>query len=227
MTPFISKDPAALKYLEQLRKYPAIGGLDLSQTTDLTSFVLAWSIKDKVYVFPWYFLPSDELQERSYRDAVPYTAWLEAGHVEVCQGSIVDYRYVTERIAALASYFDIKEIGYDRNGSRQIVTELSERGISCVDVNQNMVGLSAAAKRFEELVLSRKLVHSGHPVLRWNLDCSTIFTDNGNIKVIKPDLKKSTKRIDGIVAAVIALSRIQKAPPVFKSVYAERGLLTL
>jgi phage terminase large subunit-like protein len=112
--------------------------------------------------------------------------------------------------------------------ARDVVRTLEDNGVKMIEVSQNMMSLTASAKGFESLVLSGKLIHSGHPVLRWNLDCSTIYSDvNGNIKVQKPDLMKSTKRIDGVIASIIALSRIQKAPPVFKSIYSTRGALSV
>src|ERR1035441_4135437 len=96
--PFITKDPIGQKFLEQLRGYTCYGGLDLAAVKDLTAFVLTWQIREYVYAYPWFFLPEEGLAERSTRDAVPYTDWLAAGYLEVCEGSALDTRYVTSRI---------------------------------------------------------------------------------------------------------------------------------
>jgi phage terminase large subunit-like protein len=222
------KDPDGLRFLEQLRKVPCYAGLDLAAVSDLTVFVLAWPIKDKVYVYPWFFIPGDGLAERVRNDGVPYTTWSQEGHVELTEGSTTDWRYVVGRIKELAGYFKIKEVGFDNWGARDVVRELGDGGITCIDVSQSIGSLSAPTKRLQELILDKKLVHTGHPILRWNLDCTTIWSDsNGNIKVQKPELGKSTKRIDGVVATIMALSRIQKTETPFKSVYSTRGLRTL
>src|SRR4051812_12776586 len=128
----ITKDRDGWTFLDQLKEYPCYAGLDLSRTTDLTAFVLAWHIGEKVYCYPWFFLPSDDLNERSKHDGVPYTEWLEQGYLEVCQGSVVDTRYVTSRIRDLASVFKIKEVGFDSWGSPDVVRELSEHNMPCV-----------------------------------------------------------------------------------------------
>lgn len=227
-TPFITKDPVGLEFLEHLKPYQCYGGLDLSAVKDLTSFVLAWQLGDKVYTYPWFFLPSEGLYDRSKVDGVTYTDWLDKGYLEVCNGSTIDGRYIVSRIKELSTVFKIKEIGFDAWGARDIVTQLSEAGLTCVDIGQGIGPMTAPAKRLEQLVLDQKLVHTGHPILRWNCDCTTVWQDvNGNIKLQKPDSRKSSKRIDGMVALTMAVSRVQKAPPKFVSIYSKRGVLTL
>jgi len=222
------KDQTGQRFLEALKAYPCYAGLDLAAVSDLTAFVLAFPIKEYVYVYPWFFLPSDGLADRTKKDGVPYTTWSQEGHVELTLGSVTDWRYVVDRIKQLSQTFKIKEIGFDSWGARDVVQELSDGGLECVDVSQSIGSLSAPTKRLQELILDKKLVHTGHPVLRWNLDCSSIYSDpNGNIKVTKPDTSKSTKRIDGVVALIMALSRIQKTEPAKPSVYASRGLRIL
>jgi phage terminase large subunit-like protein len=225
---FLTKDPTGQKFLEYLKPHPCYAGLDLASVSDLTAFVLAWPIKDVVYTFPWFFIPGEELPARCRQDSVPYDQWLKAGHIEVTQGNVTDWRYVCRRIKELSTVFKIHDIGFDRAGARDIVSDLTDEGIVCTDVSQAMMSLTAPAKRLQELILSTKLVHTGNPILRWNLDCASIYGDsNGNIKVLKPDIGKSSKRIDGIIALIIAMERLQKAPTQQKSIYSQRGLLKL
>jgi phage terminase large subunit-like protein len=71
--------------------------------------------------------------------------------------------------------------------------------------------MNAPCRRLHELVLSRRLVHTGHPVLRWNVDCCAVAQDPaGNIKPVKPDRQRGSKRIDGVVAAVMAIDCLMK-----------------
>jgi phage terminase large subunit-like protein len=194
--------------LDDLRGYPCYGGLDLAAVSDLTAFVLAWPVDDRVYVHPWFWIPGDDLAERSRRDNVRYDLWAKDGHIELTPGNVTDWRFVTKRILQLAEQFDIREIAFDRYGARDTAAELQEHGLSVEDMGQGYLSMSAPAKRLEEMVLGRKIVHAGHPVLRWNVDCCSISRDPADcIKPVKPERHKSSKRIDGVVAAIMALSR--------------------
>jgi len=215
-------------FLEKLRPHPCFGGLDLAAVNDLTAFVLAWQLGTLVYTYPWFFLPGDGLADRSKRDNVPYDAWSKAGYIELTPGSVTDWRYVTDRIKQLAKLFKIRQVAFDRYGARDTVADLMEAGIEVADTGQGFVSMNAPSKGLQELVLSRRLIHTGHPVLRWNVDCTTVDQDAaGNIKPVKPKRQKGSKRIDGVVALIMAISRIQAVAPKKKSVYSGRGILTL
>lgn len=210
------------KLLASLAKVPCYGGLDLAAVSDLTSFVLAWPIKDRVYVYPWFWLPADDLADRSKRDGVHYDVWSQQGFVELTPGNVTDWRFVVDRIKQLKRLFNIREIAFDRYGARDTVADLMEAGLEVVDTGQGYISMNAPSKALQELVLSRKLVHTGHPVLRWNVDCTTVDQDAaGNIKPVKPNRQKGSKRIDGVVALIMALSRVQAAVKVRKSNYSE------
>lgn len=191
-----------------LRKHTAYGGLDLAATRDLTAFALAWPVADLVYVHAWFWIPQEGLVERCRRDNVRYDLWAEQGLIELTPGAVTDWRFVTARIKQLARTFEIAEIAFDRYGARDTVADLMEDGINVVDHGQGYVSMNPPCRRLEELVFSRKLVHNGHPVLRWNVDCCTTVPDPaGNIKPVKPDRLRSSKRIDGLVAVLMAISR--------------------
>jgi phage terminase large subunit-like protein len=214
-TPLITRDPDGQKFCEQLVKYPCYGGLDLAAVSDLTAFSLVWLIKQSVYVHVWFWIPEDGLLERSKKDNVRYDLWAKQGLVELTPGPVTDWGYCRERIKELDKIFDIKQIGFDRHGARDTVSDLANVDIEVVDVGQGYISLSAPSKYFESLVLSGKLVHSGHQVLRWNVDCTAIAQDESaaNIKPVKPNRQKSSKRIDGVVATIIALRRLQASIP--------------
>jgi phage terminase large subunit-like protein len=121
---------------------------------------------------------------------------------------VTDWRFVTQRITQIADTFDIQEIAYDRWGARDTVADLTERGLTVHAHGQGYAEMNAPSKRLFSSVLSRNLVHNGHPVLRWNVDCCSVSGDAAdNIKPVKPERGKSNKRIDGVIAAVMALGR--------------------
>jgi len=91
------------------------------------------------------------------------------------------------------------------------VSELIEDGFTMVPVRQGYAGMSPASKELERLVAAGRWRHGGHPILRWNADCVEVRRDNeGNIKPVKPDEARSTKRIDGVVAGVMGLDRAMR-----------------
>lgn len=168
--------------------------------------MLAWDIEGTTYLYPWFWLPSEGLYERGKRDNVPYVRWAEQGYLELTPGSVTDWRYVTARIKQLAAIFDIRCIGFDRYGARDTVADLMEAGISVEDIGQGFVSMNAPSQRLHGLALSRRLVHTGHPILRWNVDCCAVSQDPaGNIKPVKPNRQRGSKRIDGVVAAIMAI----------------------
>lgn len=165
-----------------------------------------WPIEEYVYTYPWFWLPEDDLAERSKHDNVRYDLWAGRGFLELTPGNVTDWRFVTARIKQLAEIFDIRQVGYDRYGARDTVSDLQDAGIDVADIGQGYISMSSPAKRLQELVLSKHLIHTGHPVLRWNVDCCAVSQDPaGNIKPVKPDRQKGSKRIDGVVAAIMAL----------------------
>jgi phage terminase large subunit-like protein len=198
-----------------LRSYPCYGGLDLAAVNDLTAFVLAWPIGGRVYVHPWFFLPDDGLAERGKRDNVEYVRWAQEGYLILTPGNATDWRHVTEHIKMMSREYDIQSVGYDRYGAVDVAADLNEHGIKVEPLGQGYISTNAPCKRLEQLVLTRKLVHSGHPILRWNMDCTTISSDPaGNIKPIKPDRQKGSKRIDGVYALWMAIRQAMDATDV-------------
>ena len=121
---------------------------------------------------------------------------------------------------------NIKEIAYDRWGSVQMVQNLENMGFTVVPFGQGFKDMSPPTKELMKLVLEKKIAHGGHPVLRWNVDNICIRTDPaGNIKA---DKEKSTEKIDGAIATIMALDRaIRCGNDEGGSVYDGRGLLFL
>lgn len=205
------------------------GGLDLSSTIDLTAWVLCFPPEsDDKYRFLFrFFLPQEDLKERCRRDKVPYDLWIERGLVMATPGATVDYNFVETQIRKDAERFDLREIAFDPYNATQIVNNLLEDEFEMVTFRQGYLTMSPAAKDFERRILKSDLVHNGNPVMKWMISCTEVASDPaGNIKPVKPDRGKSSKRIDGVVASIMALDRAVKGAENGKSVYCERGVLT-
>lgn len=182
------------------------GGLDLSSVSDLTAFVLDFEREDGAHIWvPRFWMPKDNIALRVKRDRVPYDLWVRQGLIKATEGNVVDYRVVRADMNALSERFHIREVAFDRWNSQSLVTELQEDGFTMVAFGQGFASMSAPTKEFEKLVLGKKLIHSGHPVLRWMLSNVAVQQDPaGNLK---PDKEKSGEKIDGIVAGVMGLAR--------------------
>ena len=120
--------------------------------------------------------------------------------------------------------YNIKEIAFDRWGAIQMTQNLEALGFTVVPFGQGFKGMSPPTKELMKLTLEERIAHGGNPVLRWMMDNIYVKTDPaGNIK---PDKEKSTERIDGAVALIMALDRaLRHSGENTGSVYDKRGLL--
>ena len=203
------------------------GGLDLSSTNDITAFVLVFPPldEDDRYIFlPYFWVPEDTLDLRVRRDHVPYDVWERQGQLFTTEGNVIHYGYIEKFIERLGEKFNIREIAFDRWGAIQMVQNLEGMGFTVVPFGQGFKDMSPPTKELMKLTLEKRIAHGGHPVLRWMMDNIYIRTDPaGNIKA---DKEKSTEKIDGAVAAIMALDRaIRNGNVSTASVYDDRGIL--
>jgi phage terminase large subunit-like protein len=214
---------------DDLRGRVCYGGLDLSSTTDITAFVLVFPPLDdggKYEILPYFWIPEENITGRVKRDHVPYDVWEQQGYIKTTEGNVVHYGYIEQFIDELGTKYQIREIAFDRWGAVQMVQNLENLGFTVVPFGQGLKDMSPPTKELMRLCFDEKLAHGGHPALRWMIDNIFVRTDPaGNIK---PDKEKSTEKIDGAVALIMALSRAMVCGSASKpSVYEERGLLVL
>lgn len=214
------------------------GGLDLSSTTDLTALVLAADAPDGgVDLWARFWMPTAGLAERSRKDRVPYDRWIAEGWITGTDGDVVDYDAIRALISAgvehekhagpcIAELADIAQLAIDRWNATHITTQLTGDGIAMLAFGQGFASMSAPSKEFERLVTAGLLNHGGNPVLRWMAQSVTFVSDGAeNIKPVKPDRRRTPKRIDGIVASIMALGAKGVAVPAIdlNAIIAARG----
>ncbi len=216
-------------------------GLDLSSTQDLTALVVATRVPDArppqeievesgsgqvaksvlsidytVELRAWFFVPREVMYERERRDRVPYSLWVSQGWITPTDGTVTDYNAI--RAALLDEvkpvFPGLVGVGYDPWNASHLTTQLLADGVPMVEVRQGYGSLSAPSKLLEALVLSGRIRHDGNPVLAWCVaNAETASDPAGNIKPVKPGGDaRGTRRIDGLVASIIALSRLMVAP---------------
>lgn len=201
-------------------------GMDLSSTKDLTAIVAVFPDDEGGFdVLPHFFIPQESIRERANRDRVPYDQW-NGDYLTATAGNQVDYGAVRQLLKDWAAEFDVKELAFDPWNAAGLVAQLQEQdGFTCVQMRQGFATLSAPTKSLEKAVLSRTLRHDGHPVLRWNVSNVSVETDPaGNLK---PSKKVSTERIDGVVALIMAIDRMDRNSASGASVYESRGALVI
>ena len=203
-------------------------GLDLSSTSDLTALVLVFPpiSEDEPYIaLPFFWLPEETLSLRVRRDHVPYDQWARRGFIQTTEGNVVHYGFIERFICELGERYDIREIAHDRWNATMMVQTLEDDGFTMVPFGQGFKDMSPPTKELMRIVLEHRLCHGGHPVLRWNMDNAFVRTDPaGNLKL---DKEKSTEKVDGAVALVMALDRAMKNLNGGDSVYNHRGLIVL
>mgnify|MGYP001558066110 CR=1 FL=1 len=201
-------DPIAWRreMLASLRGERCMGGLDLGATSDLTALALLFGDEPPFVVLPFFWVPRGSATKRTQRDRLDYTAWIAQGFVTATEGDVTDYDKVRADLNDLGSQFLIEDLAVDRlfQGA-QLCTQLMHDGFNVVAFGQGFFSMAAPCKQLLELVTGAELLHGNNPVLRWNASNTASESDaTGNLKWSK---KRSTEKIDGIVAATMALGR--------------------
>ncbi|MCM3761043.1 terminase large subunit [Alkalihalobacillus oceani] len=193
---------------EKLKGRLCYGGLDLSSSVDITAFVLVFPPipeDDKYSILPYFWIPEENMELRVRRDHVPYDLWEKQGVLNTTEGNVIHYGFIEKFIEELWQDYNIKEIAFDRWGAVQMVQNLEGAGFTVVPFGQGYKDMSPPTKELMKLTLEKRIAHGGNPALSWMMDNIHVRTDPaGNIK---PDKEKSTEKIDGAVAMIMALDR--------------------
>lgn len=236
-------DPKALREeaIKALRGRACMGALDLSSKIDLSCFLLlfppvpARTIRDaegKVVeqpgdplyrILPWFWVPEDNVQERVTKDRVEYDVWVREGFLQTTPGNVVDQEFIRTEILKARAYFRIAEVGFDSWNNTQLSLQLTQSGMTMVDVRQGFRTLSEPFKETLALILGARFEHYNNPVLRWCMNNLASTQDAaGNIK---PDKEKSKEKIDGAVTLIMAMSRFVANPIVPNTNDPNRGTI--
>lgn len=205
--------------MDSLWGRPCHGGLDLSATTDITAFALIFDpLDDGIYdLLVWFWVPEENAKR-------PFDGWIRQRLVEPTEGNVVDYEIIRKKVNELGKIYNICDIGYDPWNATQLAVNLQRDGFQVVPIRQGYGSLSAPTKELMKLALSKRIRHGGNPVLRYMADHLVVTQDAaGNIK---PAKDKSTSRIDGIVASIMAIDRATRGEN-GPSVYDSRTILTI
>lgn len=190
----------------ELEGAPCFVGLDLSATCDMTAMVALFAVPQGYTTVSRFYLPESAIETAGTMQSL-YREWIRRGYLTVIEGNSIDQGVIRREVNALAERFDVRGVVYDPWAAKRLAGELgNEDGLTLIECRQGMFSLSEPSKLLEKLVADGMLFHNANPILRWHASNAAIRSDdNGNIK---PDKAKATGKIDGIVALIMALSRV-------------------
>jgi phage terminase large subunit-like protein len=198
----------------------------LSATTDLTSFALCFPREDGFDLLVKTWIPAERVGKKEKDDRVPYSMWVRDGSLLTTPGNVVDYDSIHAAVIEAAEQYNLHGVAYDPWNATQAAVKLEAEGVEMLEFRQGYRTMSGPAKAFEAAVLDHKARHNDNPVLNWMVGNTMVEMDPA--ENIKPSKKKSTQRIDGVVASVMAYGLALAAnDDDDTSVYEDRGLLTL
>lgn len=192
-----------------------IGGVDLSNTTDLTCATMLFMVPNDahIYVMQMYWIPEDVLDRREAEDRVPYALWREQGLLRTCPGNQIDYRQVTDWFREVQDEHGIylAAFGYDAWSANYFVKEMETNfgSYGMERVIQGKYTLSGPMKSLGADLEAKIINYNNNPILKWCLSNTSIDVDkNDNIQPSKG--RSQTRRIDGMASlldAYVAFSR--------------------
>ena len=205
---------------DELRGRSCFAGLDLASSTDIAALALVFPSQhngdEPEYDALWRFwAPEERRQDLDERTGGQASVWAADGFLRFTEGDVIDYEAIVKDIDVDAQEFNLKELAYDRWGMTQLSQFLTNEGLTVVPMGQGFGSMSPPTKEWDALIRQRRYRHGGNPVMRWMVDNVRVRTDPaGNIKI---DKGRSADKVDGAVAAVMALDRALRAaaaPPV-------------
>ena len=205
-------------------------GIDLASKNDIGSVVCLFPLEDgRVALLPKFYCPRKGAEERSRKDRVPYLKWADEGYLTLTKGSRTDYGVIKKDIEEIFGKFDVRKVGFDQWNFEYLYQRLVVDGADedvFVQYGQTLKNMSEPTKDLDLLVVEGRLVHNNNPVLKWMASNTAVYTDaNDNVRPVK---NKSSEKIDGIVATVMARGLCLIERPEEESIYSEdRGILFL
>ncbi|WP_253915654.1 terminase large subunit [Streptomyces sp. NRRL S-31] len=203
---------------QRMRYRRAWGGVDLSAVSDMSAWVMAVESRQpgvELELIARFWLPEERVDELEQQLQVPLRLWVREGWIQLTEGDAIDYGAIEKRIIEDCRRLNVQRISYDRMFAGQLVQRVDQktRGVDLVPIAQTYLGMGPGSKELERLLREGKIRHGGNPVLRWHASCVEIIADgNDNFRPVKPDRQKSSSRIDGIAASVMAMDGYIRRP---------------
>ena len=196
--------------LEDFRGSYCVGGIDLSQTTDLTACCVVIERGGKLHIFSQFFMPINKVQELQERDGVPYELYVRQGLIQPSGENYVDYNDCFDWFRRLVEEYEILplQIGYDRYSAQYLVQQLAGYGFHVDDVFQGE-NLTPVIHECEGLLRDKTLQLGSNNLLKAHF-LNVAMRQNDETRKIRPIKIEPRAHIDGFVAVIDALTVRQK-----------------
>ena len=196
--------------IEDFFGQPVWLGLDLSKTRDMTAISLIFKSTDDEPIFhqwPLFWLP--EKYARENKDKCSFLDWADSGHLELVPGETVKLSYVKERMKWIDDNFDVIDLAYDKTYAYDLIDEYCEDQLrwNCAEFQQSVAMYAGPTENYEAMLVEGRLKHNDHPVLNWQAGHVQVKTNEKNGKIPCKPKRDDVKKIDGIVAGIMALHR--------------------
>ena len=183
-------------------------GFDFAEVYDFTALCIVFPPNEYEgeYYMRWHFwYPDDRADALSTAAGIPIRQWARDGWITLTNGDMVDIEAVIEETAqTYGNDYKIDAVAIDPWGSKTNLLKLAEVGMTIYEVRQGYRTMSPAITDFESLLGKKRLVHDGNPVMRWMMSNVELTRDPAGNR--KPDRVRRDAKIDGVVAALMALA---------------------
>jgi phage terminase large subunit-like protein len=214
------EDPVAWRRqkLESVKGTVWYGALDLASTTDIAAaafFIPKQPAVPKPVLIPFFYAPAEAVQQKVMKDRIPFDLWVKQGFIFETPGQVIDYDFIREHLKGLRADYDLREIAFDPWNAQQLVTQLENDEFTMVKHQQTIGQLTDPTKHFLKMITGAEFEHGNNPVLAWMADNLVVKSDaSGNLRPLKPGNPNSPKKIDGIVATIMADGRMTANPEI-------------
>ena len=196
--------------LEDFRSSYCVGGIDLSQTTDLTACCVVIEKRGRLYVFCRFFMPANKLDELQAAEGVPYRLYVSMGLIQPSGENFVDYNDCFEWFRTLVEDYEILplQVGYDRYSAQYLVQQMTQYGFHMDDVYQGE-NLTPVLHEADGLLRDQILQLGANNLLKAHF-LNVAMKQNEETRKIRPVKIDPRCHIDGFVAVIDALTVRQK-----------------
>ena len=196
--------------LEDFRHSYAVGGIDLSQTTDLTAATVIVERGGKLYAFTQFFMPANRVERATAIDGVPYDIFVKKGVVTLSGENYVDYKDVYNWFVMLKEKYEIYvlKVGYDRYSAQYLIDDMAAYGFHMDDVFQGE-NLAGVIREFEGILLDGNFKIPDNSLLKSHF-LNVALKHNMETRKFRPVKIEQRARIDGFVSVIDAMTVRQK-----------------
>lgn len=173
-------------------------GLDLASRRDIAAMQVLARRDSRLFTWGKYYIPRARLEDEGN---AMYRSWADQGFLTVTDGDIIDFNRIEDDLLEVCRDYDVQGVAFDPYQATKLMTEISDKGVTCVEVKQSYAMLSEPMTELEADIISEGIEHDGNPVMAWMMS-NVVERKNGEYR--RPDKESAHKKVDGAVALIMA-----------------------